>query len=980
MVTSQLQRIGRYDVIREISHSGIAVVYLAKDPRLDREVAIKLVLPGRELSNEFQTNFRIASKDLAQLSHANIIKVLDFGEQDGSPFIVMEYLKNGSLADRIGQPTHWQEAVRLVAPIAHALDYAHSENLVHRDIKPANILFTDEGQPVITDLNFVALIEDEETRDFTSTTVGMGKPEYMSPEQGKGGTIDHRADIYSLGIIFYELVTGQKPFASENPMEVVIQQVTTPPPDPRKFVSNLPSGLVQIMMKALSKDPDQRYASMDLFAKDLEKFLNKKGGMTDQQANKNTKRYAVLGVVLALAIAGTWFGWRQFNAPADISPENTAITSAENSVSTSSPETASTQNPDTTEISPTVESSTPTVIPIITDLFPLIPGQTLPYPADSITPQNVHQIMELARWGRPKFTEIVWTPDNSQLVAATSNGIYFFDSSELTLQRILDLKAWMTTIDVSADGKYIAAGDNHGLIQVLDFSSGEILFTLQGHVGEITSLSFSPDSSRLLSSSKDTTAAIWNMDDGTLIYTLKEHLLPINSVHFSSDGTTVITGSEDFRVILWDAATGTKINTYTAKAQVQQLALSPDQKTLATALRNSTVQFWNMDTNSTGITLQDRALVQAVNTVSFSPNGQLVLSGAADSSIRMWQAATGDELWETSGAKDPEHIDKTLDAILSISFSPDGNRFVSVTEGGYLAVWNVGTQSIVKSNKYLWQQTTRLTFSPQTNYLVIQDGVDHVEVWNVSNGSLDVLIEGTLARGDPFSEEENMIAILSSNGNIIIYDLKTHDEIVTLQGYSPDSAVNFLNGSKFIAAATNKKVTLWSINSGQELEFSDSSIDGNCQVINGIDGTLLVAGSKIGLLQSPDAVNGFCAIRRSTTVLNEDFLPSGSMVAFATNNKNAILWSQLVTGGTESTFTGHIGKVYGVGLSPDGKLMATTGEDHKVLIWSTTNTEEPLLILENHYGPVLAVDFSADGKYLATSSVDGAVQIWGIIQ
>jgi len=979
-VTAQFQQIGRYEIIREISRSGIAVVYLAKDPRLDREVVIKLVLPGRELSNEFQANFRLASKDLAQLSHANIIKVLDFGEQDGSPFIVMEHIKNGSLADRIGQPMHWQEAVRIITPIAHALDYAHSENLIHRDLKPNNILFTDEDQPIITDLNFVALVEDEETRDFTSTTVGMGRPEYMSPEQGKGINIDHRADIYSLGIILYELITGQKPFTAENPMEIVIKQVTTPPPDPRKFVSNIPLGLVQIIMKALSKDPEERYPDMALFAKDLEKFLKKNKDASKQHRGRKIKIFAITGTILALAIIGILVGSKRFTSATVVTSTINVVTPTEKIISTPNPEIAPADIDPTATIPPTEQIAEPTEIVQIADLYPLIPGESLPTSLSSITTQNVNQMVELARWGRPKLTDVVWSPDNTQIVASTSNGVYFFDAGSLELLRILDFNAWMTAIDISSNGNILAAGDNLGQIQIIDFASGKTISTLQGHTSEITSLSFSPDSSMLLSGSKDKTATLWHVDSGTLAYTLADHLLPINSVQFSDDGTTAITGSEDFRINLWDTNTGNKINTMTGKSQVHQLALSPDQKTLATALRNSTVQFWNIETNKAETVLQDRKLVQAVNTLSFSPNGQLILSGAADSTIRLWQAATGEELWETSGAKDPEHIDKTLDEIFEIAFSPDGNKFISVTEEGYMAIWDVGSQSIIKSNEFLWQKITHLTFSPNTKYLAVHVEENHVEVWNTSNGRIELSAEGTLPRGNPFSSNGNQIAIQTAEKEISIYSLISKKSVATLQGYSSETAVSFLGDNKFLGASTNKKLTLWSVRSGQELEFLNSEFEANCQVVYNVDGSLLAAGSKIGMLQTPEAVGEFCNIRRSTTVLDEDFLPAGNMLALSTNNQRTIFWDHLDTKGEENSLTGHTGKVYGVGISPDGGIIATAGEDHKIHLWNTSNIESPLLTLETHYAPVLDVDFSTDGKFLVTSSIDGAVQIWGIIQ
>ena len=299
--------IGRYHVLEQLGEGGMATVYKAFDTRLEREVAIKLLRTERLDSRKATKRFEIEAKALAKLNHPNIVQVLDFGEHDGTPYLVMEYVPGGTLKKQLGKPLPWQQAAQLLAPIARALAYAHENNLVHRDVKPSNILITSTGIPKLADFGIAKMLEMEETMDLTGTSVGVGTPWYMSPEQGKGEKIDQRTDIYSLGIVFYELVTGRKPYQADTPMAVIYQHVQDPLPRPTKIVSSLPSHVEQFLFKALAKEPENRFQSMGEIADVLEK-LGAGAKVKVRAPGKNTRRtLAVLGgiaVVTILVVAG----------------------------------------------------------------------------------------------------------------------------------------------------------------------------------------------------------------------------------------------------------------------------------------------------------------------------------------------------------------------------------------------------------------------------------------------------------------------------------------------------------------------------------------------------------------------------------------------------------------------------------------------------------------------------------------------------
>lgn len=277
----------------------MAVVYKALDTNLQRFVAIKVILPGRQLSTEMLKRFHREAKTLAQLSHPNIVKVLDYGEFNGTPFLVMEYLPGGTLKDAMEElakrPYHWEKAAKLLLPISSALQAAHQQNIIHRDVKPSNILLTLDGQPMLTDFGIAKVLNNDETTELTGTGVGIGTPLYMAPEQGMGQA-DARSDIYALGTIYYEMVTGRPPYRADTPMAVILKKSTEPLPRPKKFNRDLPEQVENILIKALAKQPQYRYPDMRSFGMALETLASISPGK--EKAKTNLKWLAYIGLGL----------------------------------------------------------------------------------------------------------------------------------------------------------------------------------------------------------------------------------------------------------------------------------------------------------------------------------------------------------------------------------------------------------------------------------------------------------------------------------------------------------------------------------------------------------------------------------------------------------------------------------------------------------------------------------------------------------
>ena len=266
------QSLGRYQILEQLGEGGMATVYKAKDTLLDRFVAIKVIRTDQfapSMLDEMRKRFEREAKALAKLSHPNIVHVHDYGEFEGAPYLVMEYLSSGTLKDAPAGPIPWQRALQILLPIAHALAYAHEHGVIHRDIKPANILLTENGLPMLSDFGIAKLLGSNDGGTLTTAGMSIGTPQYMAPEQWTGQS-GPQSDIYSLGVVLYELVTGRKPFTADTPAGVMLKQVNEPLPSPRQFAPDLPEGLEAVLVKALARDPAGRYESMNEFAAALE--------------------------------------------------------------------------------------------------------------------------------------------------------------------------------------------------------------------------------------------------------------------------------------------------------------------------------------------------------------------------------------------------------------------------------------------------------------------------------------------------------------------------------------------------------------------------------------------------------------------------------------------------------------------------------------------------------------------------------------
>ncbi len=306
---------GRYELGALIGRGGMAQVYRANDTVLNRQVAVKVLSSNFSSDPEFVARFRREAQAAARLSHPNVVSVFDTGSDDGTHYIVMEYVEGRTLADVLAQEGRLppERGARVAESVCKALGFAHEEGIVHRDIKPGNIMITRQGEVKVMDFG-IARATTSETLAQTRTV--MGTAAYLSPEQARGEQVDQRSDIYSLGVVLYEMLTGRPPFTGDSAVAVAYQHVQENPPPPSSIASAVSAGLDSVVMRALAKDPATRFQTTEEFRSALE---GARGGAAPLPAATTAVPAATTQVMQPAMAAGAappppgrgwgWLGW-----------------------------------------------------------------------------------------------------------------------------------------------------------------------------------------------------------------------------------------------------------------------------------------------------------------------------------------------------------------------------------------------------------------------------------------------------------------------------------------------------------------------------------------------------------------------------------------------------------------------------------------------------------------------------------------------
>ncbi len=599
------QQLGNYRLIRLLGHGGFAGVYLGEHIHLNTLAAIK-VLDTRLAEDEI-IQFRNEARTIARLEHPHIVRVLDFGVEDRTPFLVMSYATNGTLRQRHPKGTHLspEDVLPYIKQVADALQYAHNEKLIHRDVKPENMLLDRNNEILLSDFGLAMATYSssrESPRDVSGTIA------YMAPEQTRGKPRP-ASDQYALGIVVYEWLCGTRPFQGSYE-EVAIQHVLNPPQPLHELVPTISPAVEAVVLKALAKDPHERYACVRDFANAFE------------QACQGTQP-----PVEIFEFASPTSQPSSSSKPATITPRQGNTLSTDRGPSAMV--YAVVWSPDRRHIASGGHDRMVHVWDATTGVTSFVyHGHTA------------------------GVTTIAWSPDGNYIASASlDKTVQVWDIN--TCQKIssYDGHAGMVyAVGWSPDGKRIASSSGGGAdntIHIWDTASGQNILTYRGHSYWTRAVAWSPDG-KLIASGSLREVQVWNASEGRKASSYRGHEGWIRAVAWSPDGKRIASASEDKTVQIWEITKGKQLATYRGHAdRVSILAWSPDGKRIASVSKDNIVQVWDAEhppaINVTRTQLQGnvqtfRAHTDSVHAVVWLPDGKHIASASGDRSVQVWQA------------------------------------------------------------------------------------------------------------------------------------------------------------------------------------------------------------------------------------------------------------------------------------------------------------------------------------------------------
>lgn len=990
------KKLGRYTLLEELGAGGMATVYNAYDNRMERNVALKVILPSKQHSELFLERFNLEARAVAQLSHTNVVKILDYGEEDGQPFLVMEFVPAGTLKDRMEAPLPWQEAARLLAPVARALEYVHSQKIIHRDIKPANILLDENNQPKISDFGIVKLLENEDEAK-TSTGVGVGTPDYMSPEQGMGKEVDERADIYALGVVLFEMITGQKPYSAESPMGVVIKQVTDSFPKPRKIRKDLPKIVEEVILKATAKDPDKRFSKMAEFADTLDELANgSKTGLKNTQMKLGTRKkkpVIVVGFSLLAVIAlgaASWFinpgniqstikSYLKIIEPAPQPQIQLVYITATPIKITPTPSSPGAQKTPTPRTQITATPKSVDTSDAGADNRILLANQPLPNLTSGI---NSSGVKEISRWGIGNFNEAIWTEDDGSIALAGTAGIFIYDTSDFDLMTFIDTPEWINAILFSEDGSEIISGSLQNTITMWDATSGQKKRTYTysspegvGVIGgetkpQITCLALSKNGESLAAGFSNGVVNVWKYSTGNLIFRDAQSG-KVTDIAFSPDNRYLTTsGVKGFST--WNLSNSKLELLIPVNAETNTFLLSPDGNNIISGGKDWVVRYWE----TSGRLLKTFNAGAQVNTIATTLDGKLMAAGMENGSITLWDI----ENWEEISS-----IEGHPDGIRDLSFSSSGNQLLSTSRDEDLLIWSIPDLKKQFTLNENIKTINRLEFSKNEKWLAANSIDDTVRLWDIAKGSIAYTFSGYLPKGIAFSPDNQYLvtatapAVAWEEGFLSVWDLKSGELVATLDGYQSDQDIYFSPDGKYLISGNLYNAIIWDVSTFFKLR-THGGHNAGCGVYYSPQNDVLAVFSTAGILyEYNDNIKKICALREKT-LISVKFIPainSTSVLVKQLNNsreEEGIIFSWNYT--TPPKPKPMDDNQIFLGASPDKETVFIASQKTNMLYLMNANLS-PISSFPNYAEYQYVTATSSQNKYIAIGGNDGVIHIWG---
>ena len=994
-------KIGHYELLELIGEGGMGLVYLAqqKEP-VKRRVALKIVKLGMD-TKQVVARFEAERQTLALLEHPNIAHVFDAGTtESGRPYFVMEYVKGKSITRYCDEKKLGiEKRLELFRQVCEGIHHAHQKGIIHRDIKPSNILVSfqdDKTVPKIIDFGIAKAITQPLTEKTSYTELGqlLGTPEYMSPEQAEMAyqDIDTRSDIYSLGVLLYELLTGATPFDAKRLREggidhiqrVICQEEPRTPSarltslgDKAKEVAErrrtqiitltrrLHRELEWIPMKAMRKDRTRRYRSASELADDIQNYLTGTPLIagpesTVYRARKFVRKHAgsvataaLLLVVIILGLAVSIF----MGCRVEQAREQEAVARVEAEQARDKEAALRAQVEQALVRAENAEKITKEKSE---DLRRTLYVNSIQLADAKYREASMHRVHDLLESCPDDLRGWEWYRLN-----------HIMDQSVMTFRGHSD---GVIAMAITPDGKRIVSGSDDKTIKIWDSASGDELMTLRGHDDWISSVAFSPDGKRIISGSGDNTIKVWNSVTGAELMTLRGHSDDVYGIAISPDGKRIASGSIDKTIKVWDATNGDELMTIRGhERQIGPVLFSPDGRKIISGsldwtVWNQTIKVWDATTGAELMTLFGHDYYW-INSIDISSDGNRIVSGGSDSIIKVWDLITGSEIMTIRGHKL---------AVNEVAFSPDGKQIISGSNDGTIKVWDASTGTELMTLLGHRNGVSSVAFSPDGMHIISSSKDTTIKVWDTAIRAEAVTLSGH--RGAvfsiAFSPDGKRFVSGGSEDKLTVWNVETGTEVMTLRGhdnwvvgasFSPD-------GKRIASGSIDKTIKIWDATNGAELMTlrGDNWFGGPSF---SPDGRRIVCSSKDNTVRVWDAATGEeLMVLRGHGGRHVTFSPDGKRIVLGSDDGAIKVWNAS-TGAEVMTLRGHSDEVTAMAFSPDGKrIVSGSSVNPTVRVWDVGGGAEVLSLPSD--GPVLSVAFSPDGKRIISGSMAGTVKVW----